>query len=52
MKGQGNMPCISFNTLKGHKKRKKVTQFEHFAGVYRSGKDGQKRKKVVGVLFE
>ncbi len=46
------MPCISFNTLKGHKKRKKVTQFEHFAGGYRSGKDGQKRKKVVGVLFE
>ena len=24
-KEQGNMPCISFNTLKGHKKRKKAT---------------------------
>ena len=44
------MPCISFNTLKGHKKRKKVTQFEHFAGGYRSGKDGQEKRLWVFFL--
>ena len=38
------MPCMSFDTLRGHKKRKKATQFEHFEGGYRSGYDGQKRK--------
>ena len=27
-------------------------QFEHFEGGYHRGEDGQKRKKVVGVLFE
>ena len=43
---------MSFDTHRGYKKRKKATQFEHFAGGYRSGEDGQKRKKVVGVLFE
>ena len=48
----GDMPCISFDTLKGHEKRKKATQFEHFEGGYRSGEDGQKRKTVVGVIFE
>jgi hypothetical protein len=46
------MPCMSFDTLRGHKKRKKATQFEYFEGGYHSGEDGQKRKKVVGVLFE
>ena len=52
MKWQGNMPCMCFDTLRGHKKRKKATQFEHFEGGYHSGEDGQKRKTVVGVLFE
>ena len=46
------MSCISFDTLKGHKKRKKATQFEHFAGGYRSGEDGQKRKMVVGNVIK
>ena len=45
------MPCISFDTIKGHKNEKRL----HNLNILKEGiavARMAKRKKVVGVLFE